>query len=719
MFDTNKGIKRIVSISAAALCMLSSIRIAPITVQETEAADKVMTAFEITENMQLGWNLGNSLDAYMSANNVPLETYGLDAETCWGNPKTTPELIAAVKAKGFNTIRVPVTWFQHVDKNNNYKIDEAWLARVKEVVDYCYNNDMYVILNLHHEEPYQNRSTLGADYEEISGYVTSLWGQLAETFKDYDQRLIFETMNEPRAKETDHEWWGPTNEEVDTINKINADALGVIRKAGGQNDTRLVMMPGYCASSDTSMMSKVVIPDDDFVAASVHAYSPYSFAMDDKVTDHSTFTEANKAELETILDGIRKTFIEKDIPVVIGEFSASDFGNTEARVNWADAYISTAKAYGFPCVIWDNNAKNNGGESHRYLNRSDNTWDADSEPVIDKMLEVLADDSIKWGSLKNGVQYEHEDITKGNIILNQKVSLDASVENGNCTEGLNATWKALEGGDVAIKYTGDTPVIAVVDGGWQNWTEIKAYDVDEEAGIAYYSSKTIESAWGGDVSEIAHLFARTNSTTTIEMISIIGGSSVIDPPDDNTKKYNLDLSKANSTQILALYFSGAAGSVINGCVGYMGEEWTNIEWEGVIGSDGTLMIEIPMSKIPEGVTSAEAQIWWCDDENGEMTKYEFLGTGVPDIVYGDADCDGKVYLNDAVLIMQAIGNPDAYGVGGTEPTAITAEGRINADCCDVGDDLTNKDALAIQMRLLNLIPSLPMTSDDLVKEVIY
>ena len=73
-------------------------------------------------------------------------------------------------------------------------------------------------LNLHHEEPYQNRSTLGADYEEISGYVTSLWGQLAETFKDYDQRLIFETMNEPRAKETDHEWWGPTNEEVDTIN---------------------------------------------------------------------------------------------------------------------------------------------------------------------------------------------------------------------------------------------------------------------------------------------------------------------------------------------------------------------------------------------------------------------------------------------------------------------------------------------------------------------
>lgn len=715
MFDATKGIKRIVSISAAALCMLSSIRIAPMTIQETDAAETVMTAFEITENMQLGWNLGNSLDSYMSGTDKkPLETYGLEAETCWGNPKTTPELIAAVKAKGFNTIRVPVTWFQHVDKNNNYKIDEAWLARVKEVVDYCYNNDMYVILNLHHEEPYQNRSTLGVDYEEISGYVTSLWGQLAETFKDYDQHLIFETMNEPRAKDTDHEWWGPTNEEVDTINKINADALEVIRSVDSPyNKTRLVMMPGYCASSDTSMMSKVVFPEDDFVAASVHAYSPYSFAMDATVTDHSTFTEANKAELETILEGVRKTFTEKDIPVVIGEFSASDFGNTEARVNWADAYISTAKAYGFPCVIWDNNAKNNGGESHRYLNRADNTWDAESEKVIDKMLEVLADDTIKWGSLKQGVQYEHEDITKGNIILNTTTALDASTTDQNCTPGLNATWKELEGGDVAIKYTGDTPVIAVVDGNWKNWTEIKAYDVDEEAGIAYYSSKTIEAAWSGDVSEIAHLFARTNSKTTIEMISIIGGSEVIDPPVDNTKKYNLDLSKADRTQMLALYFSGKAGSTINGCVGYMGEEWTNIEWEGVIGADGTFMVTIPMNKIPEGVTSAEAQIWWCDDENGEMTKYEFLGTGVPKVLYGDADCDGQVLLNDAVLIMQAIGNPDAYGVGGSDPSAITERGKMNADCCDNGDDLTNKDALVIQMMLIHLVPSLPVTSEQM------
>ncbi|MBR3970177.1 MAG: glycoside hydrolase family 5 protein, partial [Ruminococcus sp.] len=340
-------ITRFVSGAVAAACLAAGLNFAPFTM-EIEAADQ-LTAFEITEAMQIGWNLGNTLDAYPSKNNVPLESCGLEAETCWGNPKTTPELIAAVKAKGFNTIRVPVTWFQHVDKSNGYKIDEAWLARVKEVVDYCYEQDMYVILNLHHEEPYVNRSTLGADYEELTGYVSSLWKQLAETFKDYDQRLVFEIMNEPRAKGTDHEWWGPTKEETDTINKINADAIDVIRATGDDNnDSRLIMIPGYCASSDTSMMSKIVVPDDEYVAVSVHAYSPYNFTMNAEVKDHSTFTTAYATELTSILDGIRKTFGDKDIPVVLGEFSASNYGNTEARVEWAKAYISQTKEMGIP-----------------------------------------------------------------------------------------------------------------------------------------------------------------------------------------------------------------------------------------------------------------------------------------------------------------------------------------------------------------------------------
>lgn len=717
---------RIISMASAVVCMTTCINFSSaVDISDAEAVE-VKTAFEITEDMGLGWNLGNSFDAY----NGNFETMGLESETCWGNPKTTNEMLDAVKAKGFNTIRVPVTWYQHVDEN--YTINAEWLARVKEVVDYCYNNGMYVILNLHHEEPYQNRPTLGADYEEINGYVTTLWKQLAETFKDYDQHLIFETMNEPRATKTDHEWWGPTDAEVDTINKINANSLEVIRNAGGQNDTRLVMMPGYCASSDVSMMSKVIIPDDDFVAASVHAYSPYSFAMDATYTGHDTFTEANRNELTNIMDGIRKTFSDKDIPVVLGEFSASNFGNTEARCEWAEAYISTTKAYGFPCVLWDNNVEgNNKGEAHGYLNRNSLTWYTASEPVIDTMLKVLDDSSIVWGSERKSPVITHDDITTGKQLIDKTYDLDASVKEGNCTPGLNADWTILEGGDVAVKYTGEVPVIAVCDGEWQNWTEIKPYD--DADGIAYYSSEHIKAAWSGDTADIKHLFVRTNSKTTVNAVAVIGGGEVVDPPVDDTKVYEIELANRGTSNTLTFTIEGAAGSVTNGCVGYMGAEWTSLEWDGKIGDDGKLNVEVDITSIPTSVSSAQIQIWWCDDKNAEMTTYNFKSgetpietttTAEPTPVKttttaeptpietttvsveapsgykaGDANEDGSVNMADVTAIVQHIGNKDEYGLNDA--------GLKNADT-NIDGQVTGEDALIIQEFIAKMHESLPV-----------
>ncbi|MDE5765111.1 MAG: cellulase family glycosylhydrolase [Ruminococcus sp.] len=698
MFIKTK-ISRFFSTAAAAVCLISGVKLAPMQFT-TDAADE-LTAFEITEAMQLGWNLGNTLDSYDG--NLP--SMGLEAETKWGNPVTTKEMIDTVKAKGFNTVRVPVTWFQHVDKNNGYKIDDAWLARVKEVVDYCYDNGMYVILNLHHEEPYQNRSTLGADYEEITGYVSALWKQIAEAFKDYDQHLVFETMNEPRATGTDHEWWGPTKDEVDTINKINADAVNVIRGVDSPySDSRLIMIPGYCASSDTTMMAGVVVPDDDYVAVSVHAYSPYGFAMDDKIADHSTFTTAYSNELTTILDGIRKTFGDKDIPVVLGEFSASNFGNTDARVEWAEAYIKTTKEMGMPCVLWDNNViANNGGEAHGYLDRKNCTWYEASEPVVDKMVEVMNDKSVVWGSARKSPVIEHDDITTGKQIIDKTYNIDASVENGNCTPGLDVSWADLKDGDVAIKFTGDIPVIAVCDADWDDWTEIKHYDVDEEKGIAYYSSQHIAAAWEGknrDVKDIAHLFARTNGKTSITAIAIIGEGKgdITDPPEDDTKVYEISMADRKGSDKLTFVIEGDAGSTTNGCVGYMGDDWTSLEWEGKIASDGKLTVEVDISSIPASISSAQIQIWWCDDKTAEMTSYSFGNEIQPPtqeptsnpsekIAYGDVNCDGEVTVADATLLLQYLGNRDKY--------TITDAGKLNADV-DGESGLSAVDALVIQ-----------------------
>ena len=146
----SKGIKRIISVSSALVCMMSAMSFSPVAI-ESDAAE--LTAFEITEDMKIGWNYGNSLDATTGTSHAGLET-----ETAWGNPKATQEMVDALKAKGFNTIRIPTTWFQHLDENN--KIDAEWMARVHEVVDYCIKDDMYVILNVHHEN-WVNRADLG------------------------------------------------------------------------------------------------------------------------------------------------------------------------------------------------------------------------------------------------------------------------------------------------------------------------------------------------------------------------------------------------------------------------------------------------------------------------------------------------------------------------------------------------------------------------------
>ena len=393
MFKKSKGINRIVSISAAAVCMMSALNFAPLNDKMTvDAADDIKTAFEITQDMKIGWNYGNSLDATGGS--------GLESELSWGNPKATQETFDAVKAKGFNTVRLPTTWYNHMNADGT--IDPEWMARVREVVDYCYKNDMYVILNIHHEE-WVNRPDIDTAYDEISVKLKSVWKQIAKEFKDYDQHLIFEGMNEPRAAGTDYEWWlapsAPTEKLFEVINKLNQDFVDTVRSVESPyKDTRLLSCPPYCASgSDVTMMSGLVIPDDPYVAASVHAYSPYDFCMGDG--DHSTFSETYATDLESILKNIRKQFIDNNIPVILGEFSASNYNNTEARCEWAKTFISLAKSYGFPCVLWDNDARGNSdqSEAHDYLNRATNTWYEDSGQVVDAMMSVLDDDSIVWG----------------------------------------------------------------------------------------------------------------------------------------------------------------------------------------------------------------------------------------------------------------------------------------------------------------------------------
>jgi aryl-phospho-beta-D-glucosidase BglC (GH1 family) len=729
----NKNIKRIISISSAAVMMLSALSVAPASELATLYAADEMTAFEITENMKIGWNLGNTLDATVSKKDpetkkdVLVEHTDVNSEKAWGNPKASKELITAIKDKGFNTVRVPTTWFQHLQEDGT--IDPEWMARVHEVVDYAIDQDMYVILNLHHEN-WVNRADLGTAYDDMHAKLINLWTQINASFGDYDQHLIFECMNEPRAAGTTHEWWGPEQSEVDTINKLNADFVELIRNSDSPYaKNRLLMIPGYCAGSDVSMISLIDVPkNDDFVAVSIHAYVPYNFTMNPatKLEDRMTFSASWSAELAGILDGFRSTFLDKDIPVVVGEFGTSNYGNTDARIAWAKQYLTTAKKYGFPCVLWDNNVEEElkpTGEAHGYINRTTLEWYTESEKVVDTMMSIINDDSIVWGSERHLPEFTHKDLSEGTVFLEGPLEIDASksATYENTTPGKDITWEELEGKEVAIKFTGTTPLLSFSDEKYGNWTELKPYSIDKDNGIAYYLCEQLPAPWDQDMSTLAHMQSRTEKLTTIESITILEApdTSSIEVPVDKTKKKKLNFADADRNGNIVITIKGDPDTSTNGCVGFMnGEDWEHVDWSGKTDADGKLVVTIPMSEIPATVANGEAQIWLnpeaLDFESVEFTAaeapteepteeptapVETPTPGAEATLAGDANEDGKITVSDAVAILQFIANQSKYPLSGA--------GLANADC-DGEAGITGGDAIAVQKADAGIV-TLPIT----------
>ncbi len=316
---------------------------------------------EIVKNIRIGWNLGNTLDS------TNYSSYSDDGETAWGNPKTTKKMIDTVKAAGFNAVRIPVTWADHL---NGDTIDEAWLSRVNEIVDYVIDNDMYAIVNVHHDVDSWLVITKAQETTVKAKYV-KIWEQISNRFKDYDERLIFEGLNEPRIVGSANEWTCGTEEEREVINNLLTAFVDTVRKTGGNNATRTLLITGNAASVDETAIKAIKIPDDDNIAVSLHAYSPYNFALNEEGT--SSFTDADKTELDNMFSLINKTFVSKGIPVIMTECGSLNKDNTSERVNHIKYYISAAEKYGIPCFLWDNNAID-GESTFGLLNRKDCTW---------------------------------------------------------------------------------------------------------------------------------------------------------------------------------------------------------------------------------------------------------------------------------------------------------------------------------------------------------
>ncbi len=328
--------------------------------------DTEKTYEQMFSEMKVGWNLGNSLDA--------TDGVGVESEISWGNPKTTEKMILDVKAKGFGTIRIPVSWGKHTDSNGI--VDNAWLMRVKEVVNYAYDNDMYVILNTHHDNDYYDIKACLSD-EKIrlanTNKMVTLWTQIGNEFKDYDEHLLFETLNEPRIIGSKKEWTGGTKEEREIVYDLNKAIVSAIRQTGGNNQYRYIMLPSYAATERTDILQEMKLPEDERIIVAVHAYTPYGFAMN--ANGIKTFGYFSKKKLDNLFSDLNDIFVSKGIPVIIGECGAVSKDNLKDRCAWAEYFVREAKRYNILCVVWDNNSpERKGNESFVLYDRQSGEW---------------------------------------------------------------------------------------------------------------------------------------------------------------------------------------------------------------------------------------------------------------------------------------------------------------------------------------------------------
>lgn len=489
-----KLLKTIVSAAVTAALAVTTA-VGGFTAQAAGTSEK--TASQLVKEIKVGWNLGNTLEATGDSS--------LNSETYWGNPKTTKAMIDAVKAAGFDSVRIPVSWGQHTS-GSSYTIDSAWMARVKEVVDYCIDNDMYVILNTHHDTASAGQS--GAYYypsndylTQSETYLTAVWTQIANEFESYDYHLIFETLNEPRLVGTDNEWWGnwagmndEVSEAISCINAFNQTSLDAIRATGGNNAQRCVMVPGYAASIDGATADDFELPTDsatDRLIVSVHAYTPYNFALNGSGT--STFSDSLKKDIDSLFTSINTKFLSKGIPVIIGEMGASNKSNSDDRVKWVEYYLTKAKQYVVPCLLWDNNVYEgkNKGECHGHLNRSTLTWYEDSfiQAIMDTMgiTSDLPDDSDIY-----------PDISTLNLIWSgsaQSSSWGQAVALTTTEFGLTSMSDDVI---IAVRYSGQAPELIVQGGDSTHsiWSKNTGYG--QKNGVAYYKLSDIKSAYASD-----------------------------------------------------------------------------------------------------------------------------------------------------------------------------------------------------------------------------
>ena len=322
-----------------------------------------LTAVQLVEDMGQGWNLGNTFDC-TNTWTTPLTPNAI--ETAWGNPTTTEAMIQEIKKSGFKTVRIPITWYQMMSSDGTP--NSEFLARIKEVVDYCINNGMYAIINTHHDES----DWLKSSDDNTTAKFKKLWTNIANYFKSYDQHLVFEAMNEQ-------------NIDNSGMMKLNQAFVDAVRATGGNNKDRLLLVEAQSNNTSKLLDSSFSAPSDSskMIAVSCHYYEPPQFCVADLTSDWGHYetwgTSSDISTLRNDFDKLERKFVNNGIPVIIGEYGVNTSNKGGKNKDSIKKFLKEVAEYalsknGICPVVWDMSVDNNGEGDMAYFNRRTLRW---------------------------------------------------------------------------------------------------------------------------------------------------------------------------------------------------------------------------------------------------------------------------------------------------------------------------------------------------------
>ena len=370
--------------------MMRLVTLALLAFVSSQVCEAQVTAKQWNKDV-VGWNLGNQFECSAPGQDgesmaIGMPENSIKAETAWGNPVVTKKTIKAIKDAGFNAIRIPIRWQCHITNSLAMSIDKAWIARIKEVVGWCLDNDLKVIINTHHDKWLEGRPVY-AYKEENNQKLALLWLNIASEFADYDERVAFAGTNEVHIKDN---WGKPEKENLDVQNSYNQTFIDVVRATGGKNEKRHLIVQTYVCNPDFGLYNgDFIIPTDvegngnDYMSVEFHYYTPWDYAGNckyyywgDAYKQYGEVPSENEQTMKDFFDKVVAEWSNKGLGVCIGEWGVTDHTKGsqadlqhENATYYSKFLVSEARKRGFSTFVWDNNSFGNGEERFGIFDR--------------------------------------------------------------------------------------------------------------------------------------------------------------------------------------------------------------------------------------------------------------------------------------------------------------------------------------------------------------